>query len=700
MAATVSSIPASQYVNVIPSVLSAGGAALQMSGLFLTTNTRIPIGTIQNFPNVAAVSAYFGPTDPIVADAQVYFTGPNLATQVPAALLMAQYPNAAVSGYLRGGSVAAFTLAQIQAISGSLIVSVDGTVRYASSVNLSAATSLSSASQIMSAAFGITGPTAASVIAQIVGTTMTVFTALSGSIVGGGQVTGGSVASGTFIVAQLTGATGGVGTYSVNVSQSVTSSVLTVSQPFITYDVVAGAFVATSATTGASSAVGFFNPNAFSVLTITGQPANNTTLTFNGTVVTFVTSGATGNQVTIGASAAATFTALLTFLNASSDAQILKFSFAGSSNPNLICSAVAPGAAGTNLTVGIGVGSNFTGTSGALTQSIAGTLGLTAATGAVVSPGAVAATPAAYMAGIIAQNQNWATLVTLFDPDGGSGNTVKQAFAAWANSTGNDYLYVCWDTDVTPTTTVPATNSLGYILSQAQSSGTALVWVPSGINLHHAAFVAGFVASINWGATNGRMTAAFKGQAGLVPAVTSGLAASNLTANGYSFYGAVATRSAAFNFLSNGSETGPYLWIDSYINQIWLNAACQEALIALLTSVGTIPYNPTGYGYIRHALTSGASSSQVALPPASPVAAALNNGVIAKNVPLSATEIVAANALAGQKVDGLLSTQGWALAIQPATAQVRAARHSPTIILIYMDGGSVQQINLSSVLVQ
>ena len=92
MVATVSSIPASQYVNVTPSVLSAGGAALLMSGLFLTTNTRIPIGTIQSFPNVSSVSSYFGPTDPIVASASVYFAGPNLATQQPAALLMAPPP--------------------------------------------------------------------------------------------------------------------------------------------------------------------------------------------------------------------------------------------------------------------------------------------------------------------------------------------------------------------------------------------------------------------------------------------------------------------------------------------------------------------------------------------------------------------------------------------------------------------------------
>jgi hypothetical protein len=51
-------------------------------------------------------------------------------------------------------------------------------------------------------------------------------------------------------------------------------------------------------------------------------------------------------------------------------------------------------------------------------------------------------------------------------------------------------------------------------------------------------------------------------------------------------------------------------------------------------------------------------------------------------------------------IDSTLSTQGWYLIIQPAAAATRAARASPTIILLYMDGGSVQRINLSSLLVQ
>jgi hypothetical protein len=55
-----------------------------------------------------------------------------------------------------------------------------------------------------------------------------------------------------------------------------------------------------------------------------GNPRNGDTVTINGTIVTFVTSGATGNQVNIGTDAAATATALCTMLNASSDKDLKK----------------------------------------------------------------------------------------------------------------------------------------------------------------------------------------------------------------------------------------------------------------------------------------------------------------------------------------------------------------------------------------
>jgi hypothetical protein len=58
------------------------------------------------------------------------------------------------------------------------------------------------------------------------------------------------------------------------------------------------------------------------------------------------------------------------------------------------------------------------------------------------------------------------------------------------------------------------------------------------------------------------------------------------------------------------------------------------------------------------------------------------------------------NNAAGKKIDDILSTQGWYLQVKDALPQVRAVRGSPPITFWYMDGQSVQKLNLASVEVQ
>ncbi|CAM5771977.1 hypothetical protein LMIY3S_03689 [Labrys miyagiensis] len=82
----------------------------------------------------------------------------------------------------------------------------------------------------------------------------------------------------------------------------------------------------------------------------TANPTASSTIVIGGTTVTFVASGATGNQVNIGASLAATLTALLAFLQGSADTNLVKFSYyLSGSTLNLI--AKTAGAAGNSLTL-------------------------------------------------------------------------------------------------------------------------------------------------------------------------------------------------------------------------------------------------------------------------------------------------------------------------------------------------------------
>lgn len=511
-----STIPARDIVAVNPGVLAAGGSALDMIGLLLTTSTRVPIGAVQPFASAADVAAYFGSSSQEASLATIYFLGFDNSTKKPGSILFAQYPTAAVSGWLRGFNTG-LSLTELKALpSGTIALTVGGVVQTSGSIDLSSATSYSDAAAKIQAAF--TTP------------------------------------------------------------------------PFaVTYDSISGGFVFTTTATGS----------------------------------------------------AATITA-------------------------------------------------------ATTSPLATSLKLTSAAGAVTSQGADAAVPGTFMDGVVAVTQDWATFMTLFDPDV-SGNTNKLAFAAWTNGQANQYAYVAWDTDAQPTVSMPDTSSLGYLLNQDDYSGTFVQWAADATEgPKKAAFICGTAASIDFTRLNGRITFAFRAQTGLSADVTNQTIAHNLggdpqsigsRGNYYNFYGAYATRNDQFVWENRGFVSGPFLWFDSYVNQIWLNNAIQLALMVLLGSVNSIPYNTEGYALIEAACLD-------------PINAAVNFGAIRAGITLSQSQIAQVNSAAGLDIADTIQQRGWYLQVADAQPQVRAARASPPCTLWYTDGQSVQSILLASIEIQ
>jgi hypothetical protein len=254
----VPSIPANQIASVVPSVIGAGGSALDLSGLILTANPRVPIGTVPSFPSAAAVALYFGATSQEAALAAIYFLGFDGSTVKPGALLFAQYPLAPTGAWLRGGNIQAMPLSTLQGLSGSLSVTVDGVVKTGASINLASATSFSTAAALIATGLGLTGLPGGVVTGSIATTVLTVTAVTSGTLAPGQTIAGGTITGGTTIVAQLTGTTGGIGTYTVSASQTVVSGTVTATNPAVTYDsVYGGGFMLASSTTGPTSTIGF-----------------------------------------------------------------------------------------------------------------------------------------------------------------------------------------------------------------------------------------------------------------------------------------------------------------------------------------------------------------------------------------------------------------------------------------------------------
>lgn len=498
-----STIPFSQVVSVVPSVLSAGGQAVDLNGLFLTQSSFAPYGQVLQFSDAAGVQSYFGSTSTEATLASIYFNGYSIGTQLPGSLLFARYPETDIAGTLQSGSLASVTLGQLQAFTGTLVITVAGAVKTSGAINLTSATSFSNAATIIQAAFTTPGFT-------------------------------------------------------------------------VSFDSVHSAFIFTTTTTGATQTISY-------------------------------------------------------------------------------------AAAGT----------------------LATSLKLTEATGAITSQGAAIAVPATFMNTILTQNQNWATFMTVWE----SSLAEKQAFADWSNANAPRWLYVAQDSD-TGALTANNTTTFGNYLQSLDMVGTCPIYSIEN-NATLAAFVCGFAASLNFSRLNGRATLCFKMQSGLIPAVTNSTEYAAVISNGYNTYAAFGSNNPANNenWFTPGSVSGEWLWADTYLNQIWLNANLQLAMVNLLLQVGAIPYNSQGNGLIYAAALD-------------PINAAINFGAIRAGINVSASQAAEIQYALGFNAAPTIAAQGFYLQIAPATAQTRAARQSPPITLYYQDGEAVQQITMASIAIQ
>lgn len=568
------SIPASVFANVIPGVLGTGGNPLALNSVYLTSDPSIPYGTAQAFASASDVSDWFGPSAPETLLANVYFAGYTNCTSLPATLFFAQFNSAAIGAYLRGGSVAAMTLAELQALSGTLTVSVNGQANVSGAINLSSATSFTQAATLIQTGLQSAAAIFSGTASQAAGV-VTIASTVSGSLAIGDVLNGTGVEAASTITSFGTYTVlAGTGTVNVGTSGTVSLGTATVAgTSTVAYDTLRQAFVISSPTTGVNSSIGFAADNALS----------------EG-------------------------------------------------------------------------------------------LNLTSATGAVTSQGAAANTPAGVMAQVVAATQNWATFMTVAEQT----LSVKEAFAAWVQTTNQRYLYVCQDSDASATTNPNATGSFGNIVNAANDTGVMPVYDISGSGVI-AAFFTAIAAAINFAQPNGRATAAFRNQEGLVAQVTNDTVYENLKANGYNAYLSVATANQQFTYAAPGQISGPFRWFDNYIDQIYLNSQFQLALITLLTTVPSVPYVTRGFNLIRNALLD-------------PINQGLNFGSIKAGVQLSALQAAALNnATNDPSATATIQNTGWYLQILDPGAIVRGNRGTPTINFYYTDGGSVQQISMSSV---
>ncbi|MEA4836878.1 MAG: DUF3383 domain-containing protein [Rhodospirillaceae bacterium] len=309
---------------------------------------------------------------------------------------------------------------------------------------------------------------------------------------------------------------------------------------------------------------------------------------------------------------------------------------------------------------------------------LAGLLNLTAAAGAIVSDGMLALDAAGNMENLLKSSRNWVTFSTAWEPD----IEVKLSLSAWNNGYAPRFAYLAWDTDATAEQPLVASD-FGSRLAEYEYAGTCPLYGGAGL----AAFVMGSAASIDLDRLNGRITFAFKRQDGQVVTCDDGMVAQTLIAKGYNFYGDYATANDSFRWFYPGSVSGVSSWLDTYLYQVCIKNDLQLALMDLFATAKSLPYSQIGYGRVRASCLD-------------PINKYKNHGAIVPGVTLSEAQRAEIVARAGTDITPTINAQGWYLQILDATPANRAARKTPVCNFWYADGGSIQQIQMSSIAIQ
>lgn len=144
-------IPLSKDVQINPGVLAVAGNAVDLNGLLLTSNPLLPAGGVVPFSSPDDVAAYFGALSDEYARAQLYFQGFKNATKTPGQLLFSRFNLAASAAWLRSGSFRGVTIEQLQKLSGTLTLSINGKSTSAE-VNFNGVTSFAAAATALQTA--------------------------------------------------------------------------------------------------------------------------------------------------------------------------------------------------------------------------------------------------------------------------------------------------------------------------------------------------------------------------------------------------------------------------------------------------------------------------------------------------------------------------------------------------------------------
>lgn len=354
----------------------------------------------------------------------------------------------------------------------------------------------------------------------------------------------------------------------------------------VVYDSNYSRFQFQDGTTGVTSTYSFPTaPTASGSILFGSNPSNLATITLQGTVVTFVTGTPTSGQVKIAAgSLPGTLANLLTFLNASVDANIIQMSYSvvGST---LYCVSKITGTGGNALTIAASAatasGSTLAGGSG---TDISALLFMNSTQGGYIAQGIAAET--ALAAATIMDNLFGQTWYGLFCPQGTVSDQL--AMAGFIQGTNNKHLLAVNSQDSNILNAL-ATSDVAYQMKALGYTRTIVQYSSS--NLYAVASLMGRAINVNYNGTNTVINLFYKQEPGVI---AENLNSSQITAlegkNCNVFVGYNNNTSILEPGITSGGQ-----YIDTMTGSDWLSITIQTAWYNLLyTTTTKVPQTDAG----------------------------------------------------------------------------------------------------------
>jgi len=216
---------------LLPECASAQSNPYALDRLFLMPSDKQPVYQVLSFTNETEVANYYGVGSYQAQLASDFFAG---YTGNSATMLFTRYPELSARAHLYGADISDLTLAQLQAINGTLTITSQG-YNFSGSVNLSGVSSFEAAAAAIQNDLNQTLPTAAvttgtiapvsvSFTGSISKLLLTVTAVSSGNIQVGSIISGRGIPPGAQITSQVNGTPGSAGVYGLFVPEGTVSS--------------------------------------------------------------------------------------------------------------------------------------------------------------------------------------------------------------------------------------------------------------------------------------------------------------------------------------------------------------------------------------------------------------------------------------------------------------------------------------------